>query len=360
MSDTVIEVPKSMRAAVYKGESRVAVESVATPIIGRGEILIRVEACGVCHTDLKKVEYNLLPPPRVYGHETAGVVAQFGAMVSRFKVGDRVIVFHHIPCGACFYCARKLYAQCPVYKKVGVTAGFEPAGGGFAQYVRVMDWIVERGVEIIPDGVSFATASFVEPLNTCLKAVTQLAPMQGDVVLVAGQGPIGLIFTMLLSARGARVISSDSMPNRRALALKCGAEFSYDPRAPELLAELKRLTDGRGADAAVVAASAKGIVESAIACTRPGAEIVLFAQTSDKERIELSGASICVGERILRGCYSASVDVQKESVDLVFGGTLPLDLLLTDRYPLEEINAAFHLASHPSEHSLKVVVEPQR
>ena len=122
-----------------------------------------MEACGVCHTDLKKIEYNLLAPPRIYGHETAGVVAQVGPHVTKFKPGDRVIVFHHIPCGTCFYCQRKLYAQCPVYKKVGVTAGFEPAGGGFSQYVRVMDWIVERGVEKIPDGVPFEVAAFVEP-----------------------------------------------------------------------------------------------------------------------------------------------------------------------------------------------------
>jgi L-iditol 2-dehydrogenase len=109
--------------------------------------------------------------------------------VGGFAVGDRVIVFHHIPCGDCFYCARKLYAQCAVYKKVGVTAGFEPAGGGFAQYVRVMDWIVSRGVEKIPDGVSFDVASFVEPVNTCLKAVEQLGAAAGDVVVRWGRDP---------------------------------------------------------------------------------------------------------------------------------------------------------------------------
>ncbi len=170
-----------MKAAVYRGNSVVTVEDIATPEIGPGEILVRVEACGVCHTDLKKVEQNLLTPPRVYGHETAGVVASVGFGVQRFVPGDRVIVFHHIPCGTCFYCARKLYAQCPVYKRVGVTAGFEPAGGGFAQFVRVMNWIVEQGVERIPDGVSFDIACFVEPVNTCLKAVEQVNPAAGDI-----------------------------------------------------------------------------------------------------------------------------------------------------------------------------------
>ena len=117
-----------------------------------------------------------------------------------FQPGDRVIVFHHIPCGKCFYCRAKLYAQCPVYKKVGVTAGYEPAGGGFSQYVRAMDWIVERGVEKIPDGVSFDQACFVEPVNTCLKGVKQLDPQPEDVVVILGQGPIGLIFTMMVGA----------------------------------------------------------------------------------------------------------------------------------------------------------------
>lgn len=361
MKEIVLQpVPKEMRAAIYKGDSQVVVESIPTPAIGPGEILIRVEACGVCHTDLKKVEYNLLPAPRVYGHETAGVVAQIGEGVTRFALGDRVIVFHHIPCGSCFYCARKLYAQCTTYKKVGVTAGFEPAGGGFAQYVRAMDWIVERGVERIPDGVSFAVASFVEPLNTCLKAVMRLNPHPADVILVAGQGPIGLLFTMLLAKRGVRVIATDTIPRRREVAKKCGAEIAIDPRAENVAAVLKSLTEGRGADAAIVAASARGIVEETIAATRPGATIVLFAQTSDKERIELSGASICVGERTLQGCYSASIDVQRESANLVFGGNLPLDLLITDLFPLSEINAAFDRASHPTETSLKAIVEPQK
>src|SRR5271165_6357914 len=169
-----------MQAAVYKGQSTVCVEQVPIPEIGPGEILVRVEACGICHTDLKKIEYNLLAPPRIYGHETAGVVVRVGLDVRRFAPGDRVVVFHHIPCKNCFYCHRKLYAQCPVYKRVGVTAGFEPAGGGFSQYVRVMDWIVESGVEKIPDGVSFERASFVEPVNTCLKAVIQCAPQAGE------------------------------------------------------------------------------------------------------------------------------------------------------------------------------------
>jgi L-iditol 2-dehydrogenase len=352
-----------MQAAVYRGNSVVAVDTVDTPAIGAGEILIRVEACGVCHTDLKKIEFNLLAPPRIYGHETAGVVAHVGAHVTKFRPGDRVIVFHHIPCGACFYCQRKLYAQCPVYKRVGVTAGFEPAGGGFSQYVRVMDWIVERGVEKIPDGVPFEVAAFVEPLNTCLKAVEQCDPQPDDVVLVQGQGPIGLLFTMLLKLRGCTILATDTIPRRLELAKACGATYAVDPRTADVASQLKDLTENRGADMVFVATNVKGLVEEAVACSRPGAKIMLFAQTSDKERIELSGASVCVGERSLLGSYSASADLQKESANLVFSGRLPLDLLISHRVPLDKIDFAFRLATHPGEfpgeNPLKIIVQPQ-
>jgi len=349
-----------MHAAVYRGQSLVGIEEIPTPVISPGEILVRVEACGICHTDLKKIEHNLLDPPRVYGHETAGIVAAVGAAVTRFQPGDRVVAFHHIPCLECFYCLRKNYAQCPVYKKVGVTAGFEPAGGGFAQYVRVMDWIVERGVERIPEGVSFERATLVEPLNTCLKAVVQCDPQPGERVLILGQGPIGLMFTMLVNRTGAHIAATDRIAERLTLALRCGAEFAWDPHVVDVAAEVKRLTDGRGADLVIVAASVPGIVDRAIAASRPGARILLFSQTSATERIEASGADICVGERTLFGCYSASVDLQRQSADLVFGGELPLEELISHCLPLVKIRSGFDLALHPGPNSLKIIVQPQR
>lgn len=347
-----------MQAAVYRGNGVVSVEDVPTPEIGPGEILIRVEACGVCHTDLKKVEYNLLPPPRIYGHETAGTVAAIGNAITKFVPGDRVIVFHHIPCGDCFYCRRELPAQCPVYKRVGVTAGFEPAGGGFAEYVRVMDWVVDRGVEKIPAGVSFEIASFVEPVNTCLKAVEQLTPRPDDVVIVMGQGPIGLIFTMLLAARGLKTIVTDTISKRLELAKACGAFVALDPRSENLADVVRRWTEGRGADSVILATSVEGLVQQAVDCSRPGSKILLFAQTSSAERINLTGASICVGERTLFGSYSAALDLQKQSADLVFSGRLPLHLLVSHRLPLTRINEAFDLATHPTAESLKIVVMP--
>ncbi|HUB77856.1 MAG TPA: alcohol dehydrogenase catalytic domain-containing protein [Bryobacteraceae bacterium] len=353
-------MPTTMHAAVYRGQGTVGVEEIPTPRIGPGEILIRVEACGICHTDLKKIEHNLLAPPRIYGHETAGVVAAAGAGVTAYRPGDRVVAFHHIPCLDCFYCHRKLYAQCPVYKKVGITAGFEPAGGGFAQYVRVMDWIAARGVERIPDGVPFERATLVEPVNTCLKAVVQCDPQPEEFVAVLGQGPIGLMFTMLVHRTGARVAATDTIPERLAVSARCGADFTWNPREVAVADEIKKLTSGRGADLVIVAASVPGIVDQAMACSRPGARVLLFAQTSAAERIEASGADICVGERILFGCYSASVELQKESATLVFGGEMPVEELITHRLPLGKIGSGIDLALHPGPKSLKIIVQPQR
>jgi L-iditol 2-dehydrogenase len=358
--DSDFSVPPTMRAAVYRGHSTIAVETVPTPKIGPGELLIRVESCGICHTDLKKVEHNLLPPPRVFGHETAGVVVEAGAGVEGFAVGDRVTVFHHVPCGECFYCHRKLYAQCLTYKKVGVTAGFEPAGGGFSQYVRVMDWIVRRGVEKFRENVPFDRACFVEPVNTCHKAVALVEPRPEETVVILGQGPIGLMFTMLVRRTGARVLATDRIARRRALALRFGAEEAWDPKTTEIEPGVAARTEGRGADLVIVAASAPGLVQQAVRCSRPGSRILLFAQTSHQEQVELSGADICVGERTLLGCYSASIDLQKESARLVFSGELPVEDLISHRLPLGSIESAIQVALHPDEESLKVIVQPQR
>src|ERR1700741_3803815 len=187
-------IPATMQAAVYRRINDVRLETVPVPKIGVGEMLVRVHSCGVCGTDLKKISTGSHSAPRIFGHETSGAVAAVGEGVQNYRPGDRVMVFHHIPCRQCFYCQNKTFAQCATYKKVGCTAGFEASGGGFAEYVRVMDWIVEHGTVRIPDGVSFDQACFVEPVNTCMKGVVSLRLEPDESVLVIGQGPIGPLF----------------------------------------------------------------------------------------------------------------------------------------------------------------------
>jgi L-iditol 2-dehydrogenase len=241
---------------------------------------------------------------------------------------------------------------------VGITAGFEPAGGGFAQYVRVMDWIVSSGVETIPDNVSFDRACWVEPVNTCLKGISLLKLERGDVVAVLGQGPIGLIFTMLALKKGANVLTTDIIQFRRDLSESLGA-LSFDPRESEFDRVMRSATEGRGADSVIVATSAPRLVQQALEISRPGAKILLFAQTSKTERVELTASEICVGERTLLGSYSADIDLQAESARLVFSGDLALEDLISDRLSLDEIDKGMKIAERPSERSLKVVIHPQ-
>ena len=302
----------SMRAGVYRGEGRVSVEPVPVPPIGPGELLVRVAVCGICNTDLKKIQDDLLAPPRIFGHETAGIVASVGARVRNFREGDRVAIFHHIPCLECFFCEAGVYAQCPTYKKVGVTAGFEPSGGGFAEYVRVMDWIAARGVVKVPQHVGLEEASFVEPVNTCLKAVRRAGLREGETVLIQGQGPIGLLLLMLARRAGCEVFVSDLMEERLRRASNLGAAATFNPRRLDVPAAVRPLTGGRGVDAALVAAPNPTLVNEALEALRPGGRVLLFAQTSPRDRLDLPAASVCVEEKQILGSYSADVDLQEE------------------------------------------------
>ncbi len=348
----------TMRAGVYRGERRVVVEDVPVPEICDGEVLFRVAACGICGTDLKKIHHGFVDPPAILGHELAGTVVKTGRGVTAFREGDRVVSFHHIPCGACFYCERKLFSQCPEYKKVGLTAGFQPSGGGFAQYVRAMPWIVERGMLALPANVTFEEATFVEPVNTCLKAVRKARVEAGEDVLVIGQGPIGLLLMMLAREEGAVLMSSDPMPQRREKSRELGATISIDPAEGDLSKEVRKRTSGRGADVVIIAVPNPALVEVALSLARPGGRVLLFAHNDPVMRIEFPAAAVGVEEKEILGSYSASVEDQNESARLVFERRLPVRQLISHRFPLEDIAQALDLAARPSGDTLKVVVTP--
>jgi len=349
-------LPKQMRAAVYRGAGHVAVEEVPVPEIADGEVLLRIAACGICGTDIKKIQHGFVRAPQIFGHEIAGTVVATGSHVRRWKPGDRVVSFHHVPCGTCFYCQRKLYSQCPAYKKVGVTAGFDPNGGGFAEYVRVMPWIAERGMVALPPGASFEEATFVEPVNTCLKAVEKARVAAGEVVGVVGQGPIGLLLMMLSKLRGATVLASDPMPERRESSVHFGAESAFEPAGRALLDAIRERTDGRGADAVLVAVPNPALVPESLALARPGGRVLLFAHNDPQMQIAFPAAAVGVEEKEILGSYSAAIDLQEESARLVFERRLPVRELITHRFPLDQFADALALAARPAGDSLKVVI----
>ena len=350
-------LPRQMRAGVYRGAGRVATEYVSVPEISDGEVLIRVAACGICGTDLKKIQHGFVPPPQIFGHEVAGTIVAVGRGVRRWREGDRVVSFHHVPCGACFYCERRLFSQCPAYKKVGLTAGFDPNGGGFAEYVRAMSWIVERGMIAVPDDVSFDEATFVEPVNTCLKAVEKARIQPGETVVVIGQGPIGLLLSLLARRAGARVFTSDPVAERRSISERLGAAASFDPMACSVADEIRRENEGRGADAVLVAVPLPSTLSEALAIARPGGRVLLFAQNDPQMKIEFSAAHIGVEEKEILGSYSAALDRQEESASLVFSRALPVAALITHRFSLDDFGTAISLAARPS-NSLKILVIP--
>lgn len=350
-------VPATMKAAVYRGINDVRIETVPVPEIGPGELLIRVHTCGICGTDLKKISTGSHSAPRIFGHETSGTVAKVGPGVRTFHVGDRVMVFHHIPCGDCYYCRHKVFAQCPVYKKVGCTAGFEPSGGGFASYVRVMSWIVPRGVVRVPDHISFEQAAFIEPVNTCLKAIEALQIKPGETVLVIGQGPIGIILAVLARRAGARVVSSDLYQQRLTISNSYGIDETIDAGRTDVVDHVRRLTDGRGADAVILAVGGNSLVKTAIDSTRFGGRVMLFAQTVRSE-VAIDPAAICVDEKTLLGSYSASVDLQEETVNFVFSQEMDLTALISHRFSLANGVEALKLAANPRPDSMKIVIQP--
>jgi len=346
-----------MRAVVYRGVNDVRLEEVPVPEVGPGEILVRVHTCGICGTDLKKIATGSHSAPRIFGHETAGVVAKTGKGVRQFKVGERVVVFHHIPCRKCYYCQHKTFAQCATYKQVGCTAGFEPSGGGFAEYVRVMDWIVEKGTVRIPDGISYEQACFVEPVNTCIKGIKTLRLQAGETVLVIGQGPIGLILANLAKRAGARVVTSDLYPARLTMASSFGLIHTIDASKADAGKTVRGMTEGRGADAVILAVGGNGLIRTGMDAVRPGGRVLLFAQTARGEAT-IDPAAVCVDEKALLGSYSASVELQEESVGFVMNREMDLERLISHRFPLQSGVEALNLATHPQPDSMKIVIQP--
>lgn len=349
-------IPGTMRAGVYRDKGIVRVEEVPVPDVGEREVLIKVAACGICGTDIKKIYQRYVEPPQILGHELAGTIVATGPGVTKFKPGDRVMSFHHIPCGRCFYCEQRLFSQCKQYKTTGLTAGFTPNGGGFAEYVKAMPWVAERGIIPLPENISFEEATFIEPINTILKAVQKARVVKDETVLIAGCGPIGLQLLMVAKLEGAHIFTSDPIPQRRAKSLALGAIESFDPTSGKLIDEIRVRTEGRGADAVLVAVAHPSVVVDALDAARPGGRVLLFAANDPVTRIEFPAAAIGIDEKEILGSYSAAVDVQEQAAALVLEKKLPVVDIVTHRFPLDKIQQALDLAAKPTAESLKILV----
>jgi L-iditol 2-dehydrogenase len=228
-----------------------------------------------------------------------------------------------------------------------------------------MDWIVKRGLVKIPDGVPFEQAAFVEPVNTCLKAIKNLNLAADETVLVIGQGPIGILLAALAARSGAKVLTSDLYAERHAIASTYGLKHPIIPgesgaAKEDVVAVAHAASEGRGADAVILAVGGNALIQMAMDAARPGGRVLLFAQTQHGDAV-IDPAAVCMDEKSLVGSYSASVEIQDEGVALVFDGYrqgFDLTRLISHRYSLEEAVEAIDVASHPGAASMKIFIQP--
>ncbi|HIK41045.1 zinc-dependent dehydrogenase [Thermoleptolyngbya sp. M55_K2018_002] len=347
-----------MKAQVFRGVNQLSYEDVPVPELAADEVLVQVRVVGLCQSDIKKIRYPLYEPPRIFGHETAGIIAAVGDDVRGWWPGQRVVVLHHIPCMHCGYCLNENYSMCEVYKSISTTAGFVPSGGGFAEYVKVPGHIVQHGGLIeIPDDVTFEQASFVEPTNCCLKAVKKAQVQPGQTVLVTGAGPIGLMFVMLVKYFGARAIATDLIPSRLEKARHLGAEAAFDPRDADLPAKIRALTSGMGVDTTLLAVPSDKAFFQALDCTRKGGKILFFAEFPDEVEIPINPNILYRREIDLMGSYSSSYKVQSLAADIVFNKRIDVDALVSDRFPLSDLAAAVDRAVSPTPDTFKILID---
>jgi L-iditol 2-dehydrogenase len=337
---------RSMRAAVHVGGGRLELREWPVPAPGAGEIVLGLRGCGLCGSDIAKLDGGGAAPG-VLGHEVVGDVLEVGPGPSRFRPGDRVVAAHHVPCFRCHYCRRGSPSMCRAFKRTNLDPG------GFAERLRVPVPNVAHATFRIPDHVSDETASFTEPLACCLRAVTRSGAAAGDTALVVGLGSIGCLLVQGLRLAGARVLATDLLADRRRLGAAVGAEVPEGEAA--LDAALGRATDGRGADVVVLTAGGAGVLPWAHARVRDGGTVHCFAGGGG-QTLPLALDALYHRELTLSATYSSSPADLARAFDLLVRGAVRVEGLVTHRLPLARLAEGVELAKR--QHAVKVYVTP--
>ncbi len=339
-----------MKAAVYYNNSDVRVEEVPRPVIGPGEILVKVLSSGICGSDVMEW-YRIKKAPIVLGHEIAGIVEEVGAGVERFGVGDRVTVAHHVPCNSCRYCLRGEHSVCDMLR----STNFDP--GGFAEYVRVPAVNVDRGTFLLPDSVSFEEATFTEPLGCVLRGLTRSGMAPGRSVLVIGAGMSGLLHIRLAKALGAfAVIATDISEFKKEAARVSGADLVIDA-TEDVPAAVRGFMGGRGADIVVLCAPVDSAIAQALASVDRAGSILLFAPKEPGKTYPVDLFELWKDNITLVNSYASPPGDTLVALELIESKRVVVADLVTDRFALSGASDAFTLASTGVE-SIKVVIEP--
>ncbi len=342
-----------MRVAMWYNNRDVRLEEMPIPQIGPGELLVRVEACGICGSDVMEW-YRIDRAPLVLGHEIGGQVVAVGEGVEHYKEGERVTAAHHVPCNTCHYCLSGHHTACDTLRRTN----FAP--GGLAQYIRLPAINVDRGVFLLPDEVSYEEATFVEPL-ACVLRGQRLAHMQpGQSVLIIGSGIAGLLHVQLARTLGAgKMIATDINDYRLEAARRFGADNTI--RAEEdLPARLRQVNQDRLADLVIVCTGAASAIAQSLKSVERGGTILFFAPTNPGVTIPISINELFFRNDItLTTSYAGSPADYQTALELIRAGTIPVRQMITHRLSLTEAGLGFQLVA-AAQNSIKVIIEPQK
>jgi L-iditol 2-dehydrogenase len=342
-----------MRVAMYYNNSDIRIQEMSRPVCGPGEMIMKVEASGICGSDVMEW-YRIKKAPIVLGHEVAGEVVKAGEGVKNFRVGDRIVAAHHVPCNSCSYCLTGHHTACETLRQTN----FDP--GGFAEYIRLPAINVERGVFVIPDDISYEQATFHEPLGCVLRALRIARLQPGQNVFVIGSGIAGLL--MIHAARGlgaGRILAMDPVAFRQEMAMRFGANKAIPPEE-EPNAVMRTMTGGRLADLVVVCTAADKAQNKALASVERGGVVLFFALPDPEVRIAFSVVEIFGrNDRSLTTSYGASPHDSWAALELMRSPSFRVKDMITHRLPLSETAQGFQLVEHARD-SMKVIIEPQK
>jgi L-iditol 2-dehydrogenase len=343
-----------MRAVEYHSNNDIRIVELPVPVIGPGELLVQLHACGLCASDV--MEWYMRPRAPIYpGHEPAGVVVAVGQGIQQFSVGQRVFVHHHVPCMVCHFCRRGSFSQCATFRATRLDPG------GLAEYIRVPAANVQLDVLPLPGDLSFEEATLIEPLACCIRGIDRATIEPGDSVLVLGAGSNGLMLAQLAQQRGAvRVIIVDPIAYRRKRALDAGVDYALNLQAdgqPQgvLVQQIYAVNDGRKPDIVLVTPSKIGAMLQGLDLVGPGGTVLLFAPPPLSETLPVTPNQLFFQEITLRTSYSAGPYETRLALELLGSGHIKAETVITHRFALQDAAQAFQLVAKPGD-ALKALI----
>jgi len=342
-----------MRVAMYYNNHDVRLEEMPVPEIGPGELLLKVEASGLCGSDVMEW-YRIQRAPMVLGHEVSGEVVQVGAGVDRYKEGDRMVVTHHVPCNACHWCLNNRHTACDTLHQTN----FDP--GGFSEYLRIPQINVDRGVFPIPDHVPYEEASITEPLACVYRGQKRANLQPGQNVLVLGSGLAGLLHIILARALGAgRIIATDMVDYRLQAARRLGADTAF-PATEDVPARLREANDGRLADLVIVCTGALPALNQALQSVERGGTVLFFAPTEPGVSLPVSINDVFFRNDVtLTTTYAGAPADLATALEMIGSGRVQVGQMISHRLGLAEAGLGFKLTAEAGD-SLKVIIQPQK